>query len=153
MPYKKPKMTPKAASRARAKGHAVARTRTTLRTPGTVVSKGMEPLGMPVRIGVGRLAALAAKTAPGGKYALRKGTSGPRSAGEFKASVKATLKEKKSPTKSKWTASNPETRLIKAYAKAPFEKGRSAKAPSSNADAAAKMRGAMRVKTSPRKRA
>lgn len=160
MPYKPPKMTPKAASRARAKGYAAARTRTTLRTPGTVVSKGMEPLAMPVRTGVSTLASLAAKTAAG-KYAPR--SSGPRSIPEYKAAVKAEFKEKKNPTKSQWTEDNPRTRVIKAYAKAPFEKNRNTKPPTTNAQAAAKMRAnaqAMaklratkaKAKASPRKR-
>lgn len=162
MPYKPPKMTPKAASRARAKGYAVARTRTTLRTPGTVVSKGMDPLAMPVRVGVSTLASLAEKTSAG-KYAPKYGTSGPRSLPEYKASVKAAFKEKKNPTKSQWTEDNPRTRVIKAYAKAPFEKNRNTKPPTTNAQAAAKMRAnaaaaakaratKAKAKASPRKR-
>lgn len=152
MPYKKPRMTPKAASRVRAKGRADARTRTTLRTPGSVVSRGMDPLALPVRVGVGALAAAAAKTAAG-KYAPKYGTSGPRSSSEYKASVKTALRERKNPTKSQWTEDNPRTRVVKAYAKAPFEKNRNTKPPMTNAEAAAKLRAAgAKAKSSPRKR-
>lgn len=45
MPYKKPRMTPKAAARIRAKGRADARTRQTLRTPGEVTKTGVFTAG------------------------------------------------------------------------------------------------------------
>ena len=45
MPYKKPKMTPKAAARARATGRANARTRQSLMTPGDVTTTGIVPVG------------------------------------------------------------------------------------------------------------
>lgn len=152
MPYKKPKMTPKAAARVRAKGRADARTRTTLRTPGSVVSRGMDPLALPVRVGVGALAAAAAKTAAG-KYAPKYGISGPRSLPEWKASVKTEFRERKNPTKSQWTEDNLRTRVIKAYAKAPFEKDRNTRPPTTNAAAAAKLRATKaKAKTSPRKK-
>lgn len=45
MPYKPPKMTPKAAARARATGRANARTRQSLMTPGRVTTTGVAPIG------------------------------------------------------------------------------------------------------------
>lgn len=45
MPYKPPKMTPKAAARARAAGRANARTRQSLMTPGRVTTTGVAPIG------------------------------------------------------------------------------------------------------------
>ena len=119
MPYKPPKLTPQAAARVRAKGRADARTRTTLRTPGRVVDRGIDPLGLPLR--VTSLARLAWMTGGRGRFSL----------GEIKTpknlkDLRNAAKTRKN-TVSQWSADNPRTKVIKAYARAPFEKDRNIK--------------------------